>query len=320
MIENLKIGDIVSGRSVIGDTVHELGMQYDNLFVCTADFGGWAPAFKRDCADRFIDVGIAEQCAVSVAAGLALEGDIPVVIGMSPFLSMRSCEQVRTAVAYQNLPVRIVGTGGGLTSGGGSTHNGMEDIAIMQSMVGMTVISVSDPLLIRDVLIQGMTYPGPIFMRLGQGKTDKVIYDPNRKELFPIGKAITVREGGDATIIAHGEIVGQAMEAADLLAQEGVHIRVLDMFTIKPLDEASVLKAVDETGRILVLEDHLMKGGLASSIADLLMDKGVMPKAFRRLGIPQVYAGFGSSAQQKEKYGYDLNATVNALREMLAKG
>lgn len=317
MIENLKIGDIVSGRSVIGDTVHELGLQYDNLFVCTADFGGWAPAFKKDCADRFIDVGIAEQCAVSVAAGLALEGAVPVVIGMTPFLSMRSCEQVRTAVAYQNLPVRIVGTGGGLTSGGGSTHNGMEDIAIMQSIVGMTVISISDPLMIRDVLLQGMTYPGPIFMRLGQGKTDRIIYDPNRKEPFPIGKAIKVRQGTDATIIAHGEIVGQAMEAADKLAEEGIHIQVLDMFTIKPLDEESVLKAADETGRILVLEDHLMKGGLASSVADLLMDRGVALKAFKRLGIPQVYAGFGSSDAQKKKYRYDLAATVRTLRDMI---
>lgn len=311
-----KIGDIVSGRAIIGETVHKLGVAHDNLFVCTADFGAWSPDFKHDCPDRFIDVGIAEQGAVGIAAGLALEGGIPVVIGMTPFLSMRACEQVRTAVCYQNLPVRFVGTGGGLTSGGGSTHNGMEDIAIMQSLVGMTVVSISDPLLIRDVLTQGMTYPGPIFIRLGQGKADPLLYKPDR-EPFLIGKAIEARRGNDATIIAHGEIVAQAMAAADKLLEEGIHVRVLDMFTVKPLDEESVLKAVDETGRILILEDHLMKGGLATSVADLLMDKGITPKAFKRLGIPQIYAGFGSSADQKKKYGYDLDATIQTVRNMI---
>jgi len=261
-------------------------------------------------------VGIAEQNVVGIAAGLALEGNIPVVMGMIPFLSMRSCEQVRTDICYQNLPVRIIGTGGGLTSGGGSTHNAMEDIAIMKSFVNMTVISIGDPNLIRDVLQASMTYPGPMFIRLAQGKQDRVIYEPGTVKA-EIGRGLVAREGGDATILAHGEMVYQALEAAKALEADGVGVRVVDMFTIKPVDRDIIVRAVRETGRIVVLEDHLAYGGLASAVADVLADTGVYPKHFRRLGIPQVYAGFGSGEELRQKYGYDTDATIAAVREML---
>lgn len=308
-------GAWISSRSVIGDTLHELGLQYDNLWVLTPDIGMALKAFKKDCGDRFVDVGIAEQNVVTVAAGLALEGNIPVIMGMIPFLSMRACEQVRTDVCYQNLPVRIIGTGGGLTSGGGSTHNAMEDIAIMKSLVNMTVLSIGDPNMIRDILTDSMNYPGPMFIRLAQGKKDRIIYEPGTIK-YEIGKGITTREGKDVTIFAHGEMVHQALETATALESEGIDVRVIDMFTIKPLDEEIVLKAVQETGKIVVLEDHLMAGGLASSIADLIADKSVYPKAFKRLGIPQVYAGFGSGAELRTKYGYDLEATIKAVKDM----
>jgi deoxyxylulose-5-phosphate synthase len=169
---------------------------------------------------------------------------------------MRSCEQVRTAVCYQNLPVRLFGTVGGRTSGGGSTHNAMEDIAIMKSFVNMTVISIGDPNMIRDVLTASMTYPGPMFIRLAQGKQDRVIYAPGSIKV-EIGKGITARPGKDATIFAHGELVYQALEAAKALEAEGIDVRVIDMFTIKPIDKEIILRAVEETGRIVVLEDHL---------------------------------------------------------------
>ena len=306
---------ILSARTVIGDTLHEIGLKDERLWVLTPDVGASLKAFKRDCADRYVDVGIAEQNVVGTAAGLALEGNIPVVMGMIPFLTMRACEQVRTAVCYQNLPVRIIGTGGGLTSGGGSTHNAMEDISIMRSMVNMTVISIGDPNMIRDIFYAGMDYPGPIFIRLAQGKSDRVIYDPGTIR-YEIGKGIVAKEGHDVTLFAHGEMVYQALEAASVMEQEGVSVRVVDMFTIKPLDEELTLRCVRETGRVVVLEDHLMTGGLASAIADLLADKGAYPKAFKRLGIPQVYAGFGSGEQLREKYGYDLKATIQALRDV----
>jgi transketolase len=309
-------GDFFSGRSVIGDTVHELGLKYDNFWLLTPDVGGALTAYKRDCAERFVDTGIAEQNCVGVAAGLALAGNIPVIMGMIPFLSMRACEQVRTSVCYQNLPVRIIGTGGGLTSGGGSTHNAMEDIAIMKSLVNMTVLSIGDPLMIRDILYISMEYPGPMFIRLAEGKKDRVLYKPGTVK-FEIGKGITAREGKDATIFAHGEMVAQALDAAIILEEEGINVRVVDMFTIKPLDGEIIKKAVDETGNILVLEDHLMYGGLASSISDFFADEHILPRNFKRLGIPQVYAGFGSGPELRKKYGYDTDATIASIKAML---
>ena len=305
---------VISGRTVIGDTLHEIGLKDQRLWVVTPDIGAALSAFKKDCGDRYVDVGIAEQNAIGIAAGLALEGNIPVVMGMIPFLTMRACEQVRTDVCYQNLPVRIIGTGGGLTSGGGSTHNAMEDISIMRSMVNMTVISIADPLLIRDVFIAGMDYPGPIFIRLAQAKRDKVIYEPGTVN-YVIGKGIVARDGSDVTLFSHGEMVAQSLETAAALEQEGISVRVVDMFTIKPLDEELVLRCVRETGRVVVLEDHLMMGGLASAISDVLADSGVYPKTFKRLGIPQIYAGFGSGAELRDKYGYGPAATAAALRD-----
>jgi transketolase len=309
-------GSFASARSVVGGTIHELGQKYDNVWGLAADTGGSLAAFKEDFPDRFIDVGVAEQNLAGIAAGLALEGNIPFITGMIPFMVMRACEQNRTDIAYQNLPVRFIGTGGGLTSGGGSTHNAMEDIAIMKSMVNMTVLSIGDPNMIRDILILSMDYPHPLYVRLAQGKQDRVLYEPGEFQ-YEIGKGLTPREGKDATIISHGEMVFESLEAATALVEEGIDVRVIDMYSIKPVDKDLIFKAVKETGNILVLEDHLMEGGLASTIADVFVDSGVYPKKFKRLGIPQVYAGFGSGPEQRKKYGYDKDAAIAAIKEML---
>ncbi len=312
----MNFGTMRSGRSVAGDTLHELGSKHDNVWALTADTGGWISAFKNDFPDRFIDVGVAEQNLAGIAAGLALEGNIPFIAGMIPFMTMRACEQVRTAVCYQDLPVRFVGTGGGLTSGGGSTHNAMEDIAIMKSMVNMTVLSIGDPNMIRDMLILSMTYPHPMYIRLAQGKKDRVLYEQGDFD-YQIGMGITARDGEDATIIAHGEMVFEGIEAANALAEEGINVRVIDMYSIKPVDKDLIYRAAKETGNILVLEDHLMEGGLASTVADVFVDSGIYPKKFKRLGIPQVYAGFGSGPEQRAKYGYDKDAAIAAVKKML---
>ncbi len=309
-------GEFFSGRSVIGDTLHEIGKTNDKLYVVTADIGGALTAFKQDFPNRYIDVGIAEQCAAGVAAGLALEGNLPVIMGMIPFMTMRACEQVRTAICYQDLPVRLIGTGGGLTSGGGSTHNAMEDIAIMKSLVNMTVISICDPNMIRDILYLSLDYPHPMFIRLAQGKKDRMLYEPGTIK-FEIGKGLVTRDGTDLTIIAHGEMVGQALDAAEALSKDGISVRVVDMYSIKPFDTELVRKCIDETGHIIVLEDHLMSGGLASSIADWLVDERITPKSFKRMGIPPVYAGFGSGEELHDKYGYGLQATIDAVKNAL---
>ena len=309
-------GSFLSARSVMGDTMYELGQKHNNVWALTADTGGALKEFKKDFPDRYIDVGVAEQNLAGIAAGLALEGNIPFIAGMIPFMTMRACEQNRTAICYQDLPVRFIGTGGVLTSGGGSTHNAMEDISIMKSLVNMTVLSIGDPNMVRDIMILSMTYPHPLYIRLAQGKKDRMLYKPGAYT-YKIGMGITARNGKDATIIAHGEMVFEALEAANALAAEGIDVRVIDMYSIKPVDKDLVCKAAKETGNIVVLEDHLMEGGLASTLADVFVDGGVYPKKFKRLGIPQVYAGFGSGEEQRVKYGYDKAATAAAVKKML---
>ena len=309
-------GSFLSARSVVGETLYNLGQKHSNVWALTADTGGALAAFKKDFPDRFIDVGVAEQNCAGIAAGLALEGNIPFIAGMIPFMTMRACEQNRTAICYQDLPVRFIGTGGGLTSGGGSTHNAMEDISIMKSLVNMTVLSIGDPNMVGDIMIESMNYPHPLYIRLAQGKKDRMLYEPGTRT-YKIGTGITAREGDDATIFAHGEMVYVALEAAMVLATEGTEVRVIDMYSIKPLDTDLLFKAVKETENIVVLEDHLMVGGLASTISDAFTDNGIYPKNFKRLGIPQVYAGFGSGEEQRKKYGYDNVATAAAIKDML---
>ena len=304
-----------SGRDNTGRKLEELASRFDNVWVLTADTGGFLGQYKKDYGDRFVDVGIAEQNVMGTAAGLALAGNVCFVTGMIPFMTMRACEQVRTAICYQNLPVRLIGTGGGLTSGGGSTHNAMEDVALMRSLVNMTVISVADPNMIPDLLEESMTYPGPMYIRLAQGKKDRVIYEPGTAK-YQIGKGLIVREGADVTIFAHGEMVGEAMDAALELEKEGIQALVADLYSIKPLDEELIMSCTRKTGKVIVLEDHLMYGGLASAVADVYADRQEMPVKFRRMGIPQVYAGFGSGAELQHKYGYDAEAVAAAVGEM----
>lgn len=312
-------GQMLSARSIIGATLAELGEQHENLFVLTPDIGASLTEFRDRFPDRFIDVGLAEQACVGIAAGLAYDGNLPVVSGMLPFLSMRALEQVRTDVCYPNLPVTIIGTHGGLVGNGGSTHYAVEDLALMSALTNMTVTSIGDPAMVGEVLRLSIDLGGPLYIRLAVGKKDRVLYEPGEHDVR-IGRGIVAREGSDVTLFTHGTTVAQALDAADRLAEEGVAVRVVDMFTIKPLDEELVERCAEETGgRVVVLEDHLAYGGLASRIADLVADRGIRLSAFRRLGIPAVYAGFGEDEQLRDKHGYGLEATIAALRATVAE-
>jgi transketolase len=312
-------GEMLSARSVIGTTLADLGDEHPNLWVLTPDIGATITEFREKFPDRFVDVGLAEQACVGVASGLAYDGNIPVVSGMLPFLSMRALEQVRSDVCYPNLPVKIIGTHGGLVGNGGSTHYAVEDLALMCALTNMTVTSIGDPLMVGEIIRQSMTMQGPIYIRLAVGKKDQVLYEPGQHNIR-IGKGIVARQGSDATIFTHGTTVAQALLAAETLAAEGHSVRVVDMFTLKPIDEELILACAAETGgRFVVLEDHLAYGGLASRIADVAADRGLSLSAFERLGIPQVYAGFGDDEELRDKHGYGLSATIAALRRALTK-
>jgi transketolase len=307
--------DMLSARSVMGDTLDELGGLHPNVWAITPDIGQSLNEFRAHHPDRFVDVGIAEQNCIGLAAGLAYEGAMPMVVGMGMFLTMRAFEQCRTDVGYPNLPVRIIATHGGMVTGGGATHYMIEDIALMTSIVNMTVTAVSDPNMIRGLLTQSIDLPGPLYVRLSQGKADQVIYTPGEHS-YPIGGSITAREGTDVTLLTYGELVAQCLDAAEVLAEDGISTRVLDMYTLKPVDKEAILAAARETSKLVVVEDHLVNGGLASIVSDTLVDAGVCVRGFRRLGVPQVYAGFGDPDELRDTYGFGLSATVDAVRSL----
>ena len=315
----VKTGDILNTRALIAETLCDMAKTDERIWGVTSDCGGNMAPFVRDFPDRFVDTGIAEQNAAGISAGLALSGAIPYILGMTPFVVMRAMEQNRTAIAYQNLPVRIIGWVGGMTSTGGSTHYAMEDVALMRAIANMKVVSISDPLLCADVIRKSVHIEGPLFIRLTMAKADPVLYEPGSVSFAP-GKGIVAREGGDVTILAHGCMVARALKVHEQLKAQGILARVVDMCSIKPLDEELVLRCARETGGLIVWEDHFMQGGLASAVSDLLADRGCLPRAFKRIGIPETYPGFGAIDGLYRKYGMDEESVMGAIQAMLKGG
>ena len=316
MNKTYQVGEMASARAVIGDTLCSLAEKNPAIWALTSDCGGNLQEYAKLYPDRYVDTGIAEQSAADIAAGLALAGAIPHIMGMAPFVTMRCFEQNRTSIGYQNLPVRIIGTCGGMSSGGGSTHYAMEDVAIMRSIPNMSVVSISDPVMAGAALRVTEAHPGPVYIRLALGKSDPVIYTPD-EVAFMLGKGYVVRNGTDATILTHGAMVRHAMQLSDKMAAENIGIRVVDMMSIKPIDRELVLQCVRETERIIVWEDHLAFGGMASAVADVLVDVGMQPKHFRRVGIPETYPGFGADQDLYRKYNMDADFVMQVVRDIL---
>lgn len=240
MKQSYTMEEFNSARSVVGDALSALGNKDERVWLLTPDIGFGCKGFQAEHPDRFIDTGIAEQNVVGVSAGLAYEGNIPYIIGMMPFMSMRALEQVRTDVCYPNLPVRIIANYSGLTGNGGSTHYAMEDMALYSSLVNMTVCAASDPVQLRQIIEKSLDYPGPLSIRIDPGKENRVLYPADTQ--FEIGKGFMARDGQDITVIACGEMVDYALRLHELAADAGISVRVIDMFTVKPLDEEIVLR------------------------------------------------------------------------------
>lgn len=314
MKQSYTLDEYNSARTVIGDTITELGGKDDRVWLLTPDIGFGCKDFNEKYPDRFIDTGIAEQNVVGVASGLAYDGNIPFIIGMMPFMSMRALEQVRSDVCYPNLPVRIIANYAGLTGNGGSTHYAMEDMALYSSLVNMTVCAASDPVQLRQIIEKSIRYNGPLSVRIDPGKENRILYAADTE--FEIGKGYLARDGKDISIIACGEMVDCALQLHEEAKKAGIGVRVIDMFTVKPLDEEIVLKAAAETGRIIAWEDHLMKNGLASAVTDALCDNGVSLKSFKRFGVPQVYPGFGDAEELYRLYQYDVTAVGAYLKSL----
>ena len=304
----------MTAREIYGKKLAEEGEKDSRIVVLTADLmrANKTGDFKNKYPSRFYNTGIAEQDMMGIAAGMALEGLMPFASTFSTFASMRACEQVRMDICYPNLPVRIVATHSGLTSGMGPTHYSQEDIAITRSFINMTVIVPGDPNQIGKVVEASLSYPGPIYIRIGRGM-EPVVYEDDYE--YVIGKAIEVKTGKDAAIIACGVTVSYALEAASKMSEKGKDVRVIDMHTIKPLDRQAVIDAA-RTGTIVTVEDHNITGGLGTAVAEVLAEENISCR-FKRLGIPNVFAAVGTPEELYAKYGYDGDGIFATLQGLL---
>ncbi|MBF0175396.1 MAG: transketolase [Magnetococcales bacterium] len=306
-------------RRACHNMIHELVRRDSRVIFLGSDLGpGTLDGLKKEFPSRFFMEGVAEQNLIGVAAGLALEGFIPYVNTIATFLTRRCLEQITLDLCLQNLPVRLIGNGGGLVyAPQGPTHMAVDDLGLMRLQPNMTVVSPADADEMRRFMEQTLAWPGPIYVRLGKGG-DPVV--SRAEDPFVIGQAIPLRQGNDATLIATGVVVNRALKAAELLEEEeGVSCGVLNMHTLKPLDTAAILALAKHSPLLVTLEEHSRIGGLGSAVADTLMDAFPSPlPRLVRLGLPDAFPeGYGSQDALMDRYGLQPLHIVNAVLDHL---
>jgi transketolase len=303
---------------IAGRVLADLAENDDRIVVLTADLGfsNRTIEFSKRHLNRFFDLGIAEQNMLSVAAGLAACGAIPYVATFASFLALLCCGQIRTDLAYPNLRVRLLAHHAGISLGYyGTSHHATEDIGIMRSMANMKIVCPADSYSLEEALRQTVNLEGPIYFRLGRGRESNV-YQPNDKWEF--GKITVLREGEDGLILANGLMVTSACQAADMMAQDGVHVTVADLHTIQPLDIEGLLSLVRKHQRVFVAEEHNQRGGVASAVADILVDRNVNDVGLVRIGLPaDEYAIIGPPYYLYQHYGLDGAGLAARVRKEL---
>ncbi|MHC4572619.1 MAG: transketolase family protein [Planctomycetota bacterium] len=288
-------------RDVLGKTLTELGEKDPDIAVLDADF--WPASkiaqFKDRFPDRFIEVGIAEQNMMGIAAGLSTVGFTCFASTLCVFCSRRACDQVTTSIALPRLNVKILGLYAGLYVGkNGASHQALEDIAIMRSIANMAVAQPADALETEKVLRFAAEYDGPMYIRVGRDPRPQIV--PNNYK-FQLGKAVTLRDGKDVTLITCGDTVENTLKAASALSEKAVEARVINMSSIKPIDEHAILKAAEETGRIVTVENHNILGGLGSAVCEVVSEK--LPVKVKRIGVKDIFGKSGTNEQMEEKFG-----------------
>ena len=287
----------IATRTAYGETLVELGAQYPELVVLDADLSGstMSKFFAEAYPDRFFDCGIAEADMTGIAAGMAAEGLKPFTNSFAMFAAGRAYEQIRNSIAYPQLNVKVVGSHGGVSVGeDGATHQCIEDFALMRAIPGMLVCCPCDGNEMRHAIKALIDYEGPAYLRLQRLATE-VFTDELPDYHFALGKGCTLRPGSDVTVIATGLMVSKALQAAELLAAEGISVRVINIHTIKPLDEELVLLAARETGCIVTSEEHSIIGGLGSAVSELLGEKCPVPVL--RHGVNDEFGRSGKAAE-----------------------
>ncbi len=303
---------MTSSIQVLGDTLVRLGAEREEVVVCVADtlktmgVDGFAQRFP----DRLFNFGIGEQNAVMAAAGLASAGKIPFVASYAVFLSMRTLEQLRTFVAYPKLNVKVLAGLGGYSAGiNGVTHAATEDLSVMRAIPGMTVIAPTDGVGIEKAVYAAAQHKGPAYIRIGMAVP--AVHGPDYR--FEIGKGVPLRrEGRDATIIVCGIMVSRTLEAADQLATQGLHVQVIEMPTIKPIDREMIVRAARETRAIVTVEENNILGGLGSAVAEVLAEE--IPTPMERVGIGDCYADTGSQDELLDRFGLTVAHIVESVR------
>ncbi|WP_315541501.1 transketolase family protein [Stomatobaculum longum] len=309
-------GKKIATRESYGRTLAELGKEHEDFLVLDADLAGSTKTavFRKAFPERHINCGIAEQNMVGVAAGIAATGRVAFASSFAMFAAGRAYEQIRNSVGYPQLNVKIAATHGGISVGeDGATHQCNEDFALMRTIPGMVVMVPSDDVEAEAMVRAAYAHKGPVYMRFSRLATP--VFNNPETYKFEIGKAITMREGKDVAIIAAGLPVASAMEAAEKLAAEGIEARVIDMHTIKPLDEEAVLRAAKEIGKIVTIEEHSIIGGLGSAVAEVLAEQ--CPAKLKRVGIYDRYTESGPAEALIHHYGLDGEGVYNAVKAFL---
>lgn len=296
------INELKDPRMTFGAAVTEVAATNNNVIVLSADSssGSGMGEFKKRYPDRHFEFGIMEQGVTGFASGLATTGKIPVFAAIAPFVTARNFEMFRNDLGYMNQNVKIVGRSAGLTYDQlGSTHHSIDDVAIIRTIPGVTVINPGDPVTIRKAVHAMIRHVGPCYMKIGNPPMP-VLYDEDIE--FKLGKGIVIQEGHDVTLIGTGTVLSKAVAAARLLEEAGVSVFLIDMHTVKPLDRDLVLAAAKRTGKIVTVEEHYVAGGLGSAIAELTSRE--YPVRMKMIGLEDCYASNGPYEELLEKYGF----------------
>ena len=306
----------IATRESYGKTLVELGAEYPNLVVMDADLSGSTMTSLLGAAypDRFYDCGIAEANMMGIAAGLASLGKVVFVSSFAMFAAGRAFEQVRNSIGYPHLNVKVAASHAGITVGeDGASHQCIEDIALMRVIPDMVVMCPADDIEAKAAVRAAAAHDGPVYIRLGRAVCNVINDRPDYH--FEIGKGTVVKEGTDVTIVATGICVDSAIDAAELLEKDGVHAEVINICTIKPLDEALIIESAKKTGKVVTVEEHSVIGGLGSAVCDALC--AGYPVPVKKLGIQDVFGESGPAAELVKKFGLDAEGVYKSVKEFL---
>ncbi len=308
----------IATRDSYGNALVALGEKYDNLVVLDADLSAATKTgvFKKAFPERHINCGIAEANMIGVAAGIASTGKVPFASSFAMFAAGRAFEQIRNSVGYPKLNVKIGATHAGISVGeDGATHQCNEDLALMRTIPGMVVINPSDDIEAKAASFAAYEHYGPVYMRFG--RLPVPVINDNADYKFEIGKGVVLADGTDITLIATGLPVAATLEAAKMLAADGISAKVINMHTIKPLDNELVIKSAKETGKIVTIEEHSVIGGLGSAVSELLSE--TCPTLVHKIGINDTYGESGPAVELVKKYGLDADGIYANVKAFLSE-